>query len=54
MSGLFKSFFGKRPTTKGDVIVAIGAAVLAAFKAGDVYREYKAESADTNIKENEK
>lgn len=50
---IIKSMFGKRPTTKGDVIVAIGAAVLAAFKAGDVYREYKAELANPEIKENE-
>lgn len=54
MSGFIKGFFGKRPTTKGDVIVAVGAALLAALKAGDVYREYKAESATTESKENDK
>lgn len=48
---LIKSMFGKRPTTKGDVIVAVGAAIIAVFKAVDVHREYKAEQADNQIKE---
>lgn len=44
---MLKNLFGKRPTTKSDVILAAGAAVMAVWKAFDVFNEYKAEQAAT-------
>lgn len=45
---MFKGFMQKRPTNKRDVILAAGAAVMAVWKAFDIYNEYKAEQAATN------
>jgi hypothetical protein len=43
---MFKGLFSKRPTTKGDIVLAIGAAVLAAWKAVDTIKDYKEEQSD--------
>lgn len=51
---MFKTLFGKRPTTKSDVILAAGAAVMAVWKAFDVFNEYKSEQANIEIEENKK
>lgn len=40
---MLNGIFGKRPTTKGDVIMAIGALAIAAFKVIDTLKEFKAE-----------
>ena len=48
---MLKQFFGKRPTTRGDVILAAGAAVMAVFKAFDVYNGYKSETKNNEIEE---
>lgn len=44
---MFKGLMGKRPTNKSDVVMAVGAAVLAVWKAFDTYHEYKQESENT-------
>lgn len=54
---MLKQIFGSRPTTKFDVIFAVGAALLAIGKAVDTHHTYKSEqeeiqrSATTNKKE---
>lgn len=46
---MLKSFFGRRPTTRGDVIIATVAAVMAIFHAVDVTHQFKTEQADQEI-----
>jgi len=46
-----KDLFGARPTTKSDVVLAAGAAVMAVWKAFDVFNQYKNENPINNIKE---
>lgn len=52
--GMFKGLFGSRPTTKSDVVLAAGAAVMAVWKAVDVFNQYKAEQATNNEIEEKK
>lgn len=40
---MFKSIFGRRPTTRGDVIIAVVGVVVAAFHATDVIHQFKSE-----------
>ena len=47
---MFK-MFGKRPTSKFDVVMAIAGAVVAAWKAVDTVKDFKHEQDE---KENEK
>jgi hypothetical protein len=50
--GMFKGLFGSRPTTKSDVVLAAGAAVMAVWKAADVLNQYKKEhDTEKEIKE---
>lgn len=51
---MFKGFMQKRPANKRDVILAAGAAVMAVWKAIDVFNEYKAEQAATTEIEEKK
>ena len=46
---MFKKLFAERPTNRTDVVMAIGGAILAAFKAWETIGKYKA---DQNNKEN--
>lgn len=48
---MFAGFFAKRPTQKRDVVLAAGAAVMAVWKAIDVFNDYKADQADNEIEE---
>jgi hypothetical protein len=48
---MLKSFMGKRPTTKSDVVVSVVAAVMAAYKAFSTYKEYKAEEVIVAVEE---
>jgi len=48
---MFKGFFQQRPTQKRDVVLAAGAAVMAVWKAIDVFNDYKK---DQQQKEDEK
>lgn len=41
---MFKSLFTPRRTTKSDVVLAIGAALAAAWKAVDTYNTFKEEN----------
>ena len=50
---MFKGLFGQRPTTKSDVVLAAGAAVMAVWEAFDVFNQYKAEN-NPQIEENKK
>lgn len=50
---MLKQLFGKRPTSKADVILAGAAVVIAAVKFIDVKKQYKTEQ-DQNKKEIEK
>lgn len=40
---MLKSLFGRRPTTRGDVIIAVVAAAMAIFHAVDVSHQFKTE-----------
>lgn len=46
---MFSGLFGKRPTTKSDVILAIAGAVIGLWKAVDTYNEYKIEQEKKEI-----
>lgn len=46
---MFKGLFGKRSTTKSDVILAIAGAVIGVWKASDTYREYKKDQENKEI-----
>lgn len=46
---MLKSLFGRRPTTRGDVIIAVVGVVVAAFHATDVVHQFKTEQADQEI-----
>lgn len=50
---MLKQIFGSRPTTKFDVYLTAGAAVMAVLKAFDVHRQYKSEQ-DNKTEENQK
>jgi len=50
---MLKSLFGRRPTTRGDVIIAVVGVVVAAFHATDVIHQFKSEQ-DTEEQEIEK
>ena len=50
---MFKGLFGKRSTTKSDVVLSVAGAVIAVWKAFDTYKEYQAEKVEIN-EENEK
>lgn len=41
--GIVKQFFGSRPTTKIDVFLAAGAAVMAVVHFVDVKKQYQTE-----------
>lgn len=47
---MFKGLFGKRPTTKSDVILAIAGAVIGLWKAVDTYSEFKNEKSKEDNK----
>ena len=40
---MLKGLFGKRPTNKQDVVLAVVGAVMAAWSAVNTYTEYKDE-----------
>lgn len=44
---MMKQIFGKRPTTKMDVVIAFGAAIFAAAGAVDRLKQYKSEQETT-------
>lgn len=48
------NLFSKRPPGKRDVVLAVVTAAMGVWKAFDTYNEFKAEQANTEIKENEK
>lgn len=50
--GMIKGLFGNRPTTRVDIILAAGAAVIAVVHFFDVKHQYKTENDEK--KENEK
>lgn len=46
---MLRSLFGARPTTRGDVILAVVAGVMAVFHAADVAHQFKQEQAEQEI-----
>lgn len=47
--GFIKNLMGSRPTTKSDVVLAAGAAVMAVWKAADVFNQYKTEQEEKEL-----
>lgn len=45
---MLKDLFGKRATTRVDIVLAFGAAIMAAVKAVDVLNTYKTEQQEKN------
>lgn len=45
---MLKQLFGTRPTTKMDVILAAGAAVMAVANFISIKKQYQTEQEDTN------
>lgn len=45
---MFGGLFGKRATTKSDVILAVAAAIISVWKCADTIKEYKAEQDSEN------
>ena len=43
---MIRAIFGKRSTTKADVVMAIGAALVGLWKAYDTVNDYKTEQED--------
>lgn len=44
---MFKGIFSSRKTTKPDVILAVGAAAAAVWKAFDVIKDYREQNNET-------
>lgn len=47
---MFGGLFGNKKTSKTDVVMAVGAAVMAVWKAFDTVKEYRSDK-DTENKE---